>query len=200
MQEWNEVGELLTTLAATDIGAGGGVQPTLAVFHGEEALLLVGVRPFAPGAYHQPMVEVCALAGALGADRLMLSMGGRAWSADDPIVPVVDGPDGEEVDLRQRVVMVHTVDAHAGDGLCGTVLHPYVVEDGAARFEAPVAMGRGEGWITGVLEVTAASAAELRGTPDATLDQLARCLSLGHEVSVGTGLPDRLAELADAPG
>ena len=195
MDEWQDTAALLTSLAEMDLRAHGAVQPCLAVFAGEDPLVLVFVRPFPPGGYHQPMIEVCALAGALGADRLLLSMSGRAWSLDDPVPPVLDDPD-DPVDLRQQVLMLHTVDASTGDGTCTTVLHPFTMEGDAPTFADPIEMGRGEGWIARVLETTVTGRDELRAHPDGVLEQLTRCCELGHEVAVGPGLPGRLEAAA----
>ncbi len=82
-------------------------RPHLAAFAGDHACVLIGLRPFAPGAYQGPLVEAMALALPLGADRVSVALPGRAWSLDDPVVPVSD--DG---DLRQRVLTQCTVDGH----------------------------------------------------------------------------------------
>ena len=104
---WGDQPAFLTDLAVADLEAGMAVRATLVAFRGEQPLVLATLRPFASGAHHDAIIEVAALAWSLRADRVALSLSGRAWSLEDPVPPVVEGVG----DLRQRVVVVHVAEA-----------------------------------------------------------------------------------------
>jgi hypothetical protein len=213
---WADQTRLLIALALADLRAGTGVRPTLVAFAGDRPLLLATLRPFDKGAHDDAVLEVGALAMALGADRLALSLSGRAWSQQDPIPPVLD--DG--CDLRQRVIVVHVADAAGGADVhqvrSACTIVPYDL-DGAGgvvtgdRIEGP----EGEGFVPQALRVIAAAggsgggaAAEAAGeaadeaADEAIARQVARCERLGHRLAwAGEVRPrvDRLRGLAPSP-
>lgn len=160
-------------------------RPHLAAYAGDDAVALVGLRPFAPGAYQGPLVEAMALALPLGADRVSLALPGRAWSLDDPVAPVTDG-----ADLRQRVLTQVTVDGHGRRRPTVTMrLHPFDPSPdapGGLRWGDAVAPGPGEGWIADAL-LTLVEARDRIGADadhDAIVRQAWRLDQLGHEVLV----------------
>ena len=158
-------------------------RPHLAAFAGDHACVLIGLRPFAPGAYQGPLVEAMALALPLGADRVSVALPGRAWSLDDPVVPVSD--DG---DLRQRVLTQCTVDGHRQVTPRVTMrLHPFDVgatPDARLLWHDPLDPGPGEGWIPDALATLVAARDSITGMGDldAVARQAARLDALGHEV------------------
>lgn len=185
---WEDTERTLLDLAGVDLEHGGEVQPTMLAFRGEQALFLATLRPFAKGAYHDPIIEVGCLASALNADRVALSLAGRAWSTDDPIPPVLpDGPD-----LRQRVVVIHFVDGADDAVSAWQVLAPFTVTAGQVRWEPAQRMEGAAGWIASALEVLVAQRHQLTGCPEETGEQVLRCESLGHRLAWG---PDTIAEV-----
>lgn len=176
---WDDTEDTLLELAGIDLENGGEVRPTLVAFRGEQPLFLATLRPFAKGAYHDPIIEVGCLAGALDADRLALSVAGRAWSTHDPIPPVLpDGPD-----LRQRLVILHFVDGADQQLHAWQVIAPFTIHDGAVRWQPTQRMHGAVGWIPSALEVLVAHRHELTATPAHTAQQLARCEALGHQLA-----------------
>lgn len=169
-------------------------RPHLVGFAGDTALVLVGLRPFAPGAYQGPLVEALALALPLGADRVSVALPGRAWSLRDPVVPVTDG-----ADLRQRVLTQCSADGHRRDRPTVTMrLHPFHVvatDDGGLVWDPAIDPGPGEGWIPDALATLVGARADVggdAGTHD-LVRQLERLQRLGHEVL----LPDHVVGASD---
>jgi hypothetical protein len=193
-RSWDEAGATLLALANADLDRGGDPLPSLLAFEGDDPLGLVALRPFGPGELLQPLVEVLALLVPLGADRLALLLPARAWSAEDPIVPVTD-----EGDLRQRVVLLTTADAHGRACRTRTSIHPYDAVGGRTRWGDPLHPAG-----TPDAPVVSALAALLderrRLTEDAedvaVAAQLARVLLLGHELALAPPASARLAAAA----
>lgn len=189
--QWDAQPGLLGDLALQDLTEIGEVRPTLVAFTGDDALFLATLRPFAKGAYHEPMIELGALAMAAGANRLACSFGGRAWSLQDPIPPVVRDL-GDAGDLRQRVVLVHVVDASRSRLRSVHHVRPVRGPDTALRLDEPQVHGEGTGWLADALAIFAANG---RARPDETLiEQVIRCERLGHSLAWGDVGLARLAE------
>lgn len=187
MQRWADVEDVLVGLAEIDLRGCGEIRPTLMAAEGEEPLLVAVLRPFERGGYQSPIIELLALACPLGADRLALGIGGRAWSLDDPLPPVVDGVG----DLRQRVLCLELTQA---GGPHRSVLRPFDMADGAVCWHEPLEQPGQDGWIGAVLRMAvteghtmAASARELRR-------QARRCVRLGHQLSFTPQTLERLGE------
>lgn len=180
MQQWNDAETFLLVEARTDLTESGDVRPCLVAFGGDELLLVAFLRSFAKGEYADPMIELLALTAPLGADRLALSIAGRAWSLDDPVVPAVEGLG----DLRQRVLIVHRVDGSCTPAAVASALHPFTHDGRGVRWDRPVRHAGGEGWLLSALELAvegretlAAPAAEIRR-------QARRCVDLGHALAL----------------
>lgn len=192
---WERAEELLVTCAEGDLQDTGEVGPALVAFRGEQLLFVAWLRPFEKGHYHEPMIELLALAMPLDADRLAVSFAGRAWSLEDPIVPVTP-----EADLRQRVHMVHLCDGWRGKPRTVSVMRPFEVDGGSVRWGEPQ---RSEGGVEGWVPECLAVAIETRGTlreplPD-IVAQAARVSMLGHDLYVSPELSERLGTVEPAP-
>lgn len=193
---WTHAATLLLATAADDLEAGATPAPTLAAYRGDEPLAVTTLRPFADGELLQALIEVFALLIPLGTDRVALSVTGRAWSLDDPIVPT-----GDEVDLRARVVLLILADAHDGTCTTRTEIHPFEQDADGWCFGPPLEIGDHPA-DTGVDE---ALAALLNGRDDlaaSTTDQmiaaqLGRVLLLGHTIALA---PDAAADLEGRTG
>jgi hypothetical protein len=179
---WTDQMPLLIDLAVADLDAGRDVLPTMVAFRGDQPLFLVTLRPFAGGEHHDPIIEAGALALALHADRVLLSLAGRAWSTQDPIPPVLPGAG----DLRQPVIVVHQADATTDDPIALTTVVP-VDRDGGA--EGGVVLGAAmsdlsaAGWVPQVLLALVAAADDGPRDPDELAIQVRRCLALGHRIA-----------------
>ena len=164
-------------------------RPHLVGFAGGTALVLVGLRPFAPGAYQGPLVEALALALPLGCDRVSVALPGRAWSLQDPVVPVTDG-----ADLRQRVLTQCSADGHRRERPIVTMrLHPFHVaatDDAGLVWDPALDPGPGEGWIPHALTTLVGARDDLGDDTglDDLVRQLVRLERLGHDVL----LPDHV--------
>lgn len=192
---WEDQRHLLIDLAVADLRGGGDVLPSMAAFAGDQPLFLATLRPFDKGAHQDAILEVGALAVGLGADRLALSLSGRAWSLLDPIPPVLD--DG--CDLRQRVIVVHTADATTDDPMATSTIVPFDkgAEDRVVLGQA-IADQAGEGWAPHALLLMAAGGGPAGGPPvgDADLGrQVLRCEALGHRLAWSRDLLARLDRL-----
>lgn len=184
---WERVNVLARMLADGDLRrCCDTIHPRLFAFEGRELLVVVELRPFPRGGYRQPLREALNVVVPLGADRLVLSIGGRAWSLDDPIPPVT-----ADVDLRQRVLVVHTADGHRRElPAAASTIHPWVPGDDGPEWEAGTPMpGPGDGWLTDTLlnavRRVPRKRARRRATPALLRSRMERCLELGHEFDVG---------------
>lgn len=189
MQQWDEVEQFMIAEAQRDLQAGGEVRPCFTAFAGETPLVLAFLRPFPKGGYHDPLIELIALAAPLDADRIKLSISGRAWSLDDPIPPV----DPDFGDLRQRVLEIESVDGAAGRLRSGSALLPFNVVDGKVQWGEMMRLSSGEGWIPGALEMAVRTRHKFRGAPLHEIrKQAERCVILGHLVALGPTVAHRL--------
>jgi hypothetical protein len=154
--------------------------PHLVAVAGEVPLGVIRLRPFPPGGVHDPLVEAMALMLPLGTDRVSLALPGRAWSLDDPFVPVTD-----DADLRQRVVLQVTVDGHDHDPpTVETLIHPFDLgDDGQLHWQDAIHPGHGQGWVPGALQAMIAGRRDLqdRGA-DERMAQWNRLEDLQHIV------------------
>ena len=179
--------DLARSLVALDVDLGDEPRHRLAAYVGEDPLLVIDLRPFPPGGIEGPMVEAVAGALALGADRLAAALPGRAWSMDDPVVPVT-----EDGDLRQRVLLCAT--ARRGEDP-STWLLPFDVDGQSLSWhETVLEDGDCEGWVPHALQVGVDAGWE----PDipGAAGQLARCTALGHEVFLAPAGSDLLDQVA----
>lgn len=192
MDSWDDVDEHLRREAADDLEAGCEMaRPCLIGFRGEDPALAVFLRDFMRGEYHAPMLEVLALTAPLGLDRLALGITARAWSLHDPIPPVTD-----EVDLRQRVLMIQRAWAEGGTVRSSSLFLPFddPVAGQPVVWGEPHDMGVGEGWIASVLALTVdpVHRAQLRTSEGRIAAQAARLDLLGHLLLVTPELRLRL--------
>jgi hypothetical protein len=185
---WDDVEQHLIAEAAVDLAETGDVRPCLAAFTGQTLLAIAFVRPFERGRYHDALLELLALVIPLGADRLALSLGARAWSLDDPVPPVVEGVG----DLRQRVVVVLAVDGTGPQVTRTSSLHPFACDSGSVTWGTPL-RERGEGWVGEVMAVLLRDRDQMQFPAAEVVSQLHRCEALGHVVALSPDVEDRLA-------
>ena len=183
---WDDVEDLLVACAQDDLEDTGEVQPALVAFAGDALRFIAWLRPFAKGAYAEPLIELFALAAPLDADRLAVSVAGRAWSLEDPIPPV-----SADADLRQRILLLHRCDGASGTLRARSTLHAFdLTADGVAWGERHE-LGSGEGWIPRALEVAIRTRDRLRA-PDAEIGRQARrVVELGHALHVAPDVAHR---------
>jgi hypothetical protein len=189
MLAWDEMERFMIAEAERDLAAGADVRPCFTAFAGQTPLVLAFVRPFPKGGYQQPLIELLALAAPLAADRLKLTITGRAWSMLDPIPPV----DPQLGDLRQRVLVITSVDAHAGHSRSWSVLLPFDAADGTVTWGKRTHTTSGEGWIPHAFQKAVHMRRAFRGASIADLRaQATRCAALGHLVALGPTVAGRL--------
>lgn len=180
MQQWSDVERFLIAEAAADLDAGDPVRPCLVAFDGDEPLLTAFLRDFPKGDYDAPVIELLALAAPLGANRLALSIAGRAWSMDDPLPPVVAGIG----DLRQRVVCITQVDGTGAEVDITSSLHPYDLSPEGLSWGCVARESRPQGWLASALCLVAERGAELSASARDLRRQARRCVALGHLVGL----------------
>ena len=186
---WEDAEQLLVQCAAGDLAAGGDIAPALVAFAGEHPRFLAWLRPFPAGGYRDPLIELLALAMPLDADRLMLSIAGRAWSMADPIPPVTS-----DADLRQRALVIHSVDGAQGRPRTGSVLHPFdVPEGGDVRWGEARRLGAAEGWIVTALELAVRQRRRLPNALEDIRAQAERVVRLGHQLYLDPAVARHLA-------
>lgn len=188
MGTWQGVDHVLLEQAELDLVVDDHVRPCLVALRGDDLLFVAFMRPFPPHGYHQPLLELFALASPLDADRLALSLSGRAWSLDDPIPPVVDGVG----DLRERVMVIHRVDGHVSPLRNETVLRPFTVEGGRVQWGEALEPGPGEGWICGAMEAVVKRRHEVNGSLEGIRKQALRCSRRGHLVGFSPPVAEKL--------
>lgn len=195
MQRWEGAEAFLIAEAQRDLEPLGdhpgldAVRPCLVAFAGAAPLLLAWWRCFDKGQALDPLVELMSLAVPLGADRVALSLSGRAWSLDDPVPPVLPGVG----DLRQRVLHLTFVDDHEGRGHRTEVLYPYDMDGDRVVWGERRELGPSEGEVPQGMELLVRMRAELHTDDVEELaGQLRRCARLGHLVAVAPAVCARL--------
>ncbi len=192
MQRWDEVEQWLKEEAEADLLAGqDSARPCLAAYRGHEPLFVAFLRRFEKGRYHDAVIELLALAIPLQANQLAMSMTGRAWSLDDPIVPV-----SEEGDLRQRVLMIESADSTSGAVESLSVIFPFeqTAPGAPLRWGDRIAHGGAQGWIPGALRIAVQPETHRRmHSTDADMrQQAARIQHLGHLLALAPSVSTRL--------
>lgn len=178
--DWESSEEFLLGVAENDLRRDGSVQPCLTAFAGEQPLLVGWLRPHPPGGYVQPVVELLALAGPLGADRLHLSVSGRAWSLDDPIPPV-----SGDADLRQRAVVLMRADGHGRtEARMASAIHPFDLDGDVVTWHDRVDPGPPEGPLPDLFRTSVIVMRDLHAPIDQLRDQARRCVLLGHTLAL----------------
>lgn len=180
MRTWADVERFLLAQAELDLRTTGEVRPCLVAYEQDTQLLVAFVRPFSSGRYVAPLVELLALVGALGADRLALSMSGRVWSLSDPVPPVLEGVG----DLRQRVVIVQRTDGHRLPVSTESTLAPFDLTNGQLRWKEKTPLGKPNGWISWALEVAVRERYRLRAPAVEIAAQVRRCAARGHDLAL----------------
>lgn len=196
MERWDDIERFLLDEATEDLRHGQDIRPCLVAFAGDQPLLLGFLRPFPKGDYADPITELIALAAPLGADRLALSMGARAWSLIDPIPPVVPGVG----DLRQRVLVIERADGSRGAARGASSAHPYDLNNkNQVTWGTPIRQPGNDGWISRALTVSIDHRQHISGSVAETRRQADRCVRLGHTVALAPAVWDRLGRPAPAP-
>lgn len=189
MRRWEDRRSYFLDEARRDLEGGQDVRPCFVALTGTDRLFLAFVRPFERGELFEALVELLALAAPLGADRLAMSLPGRAWSLRDPVPPVLPGIG----DLRQRVLVIEEADGTLGQPHASTLVIPFDVADGTLRWGDPLGGGEWVGPLAGALAKTIAVRDRTPG-PDHTIRRQAqRCAALGHLLALGPGVAERLA-------
>lgn len=177
MGAWDEwVVELLRASADLDLRIDGEAVPRFIAAEGERPLVIADVRPFPKGGYHEPLIELMALAVPMGADRVAVGITGRVTSLEDPIPPVIDGIG----DLRQRVLIVELVDGHRQPARASSLLIPFDLRERDVSWREPLDPGPGVGWIPSALSLLVDHRHAMQVRPGDVLEQAERCAMLGH--------------------
>lgn len=184
---WDDREEFLLEEAERDLVRVDCVRPCLLAFHGEESLVCAFLRKPPKGGDLWPIIEVAVLTQALGADRLAFSVSARAWSFDDPIVPVAG-----DVDLRQRIVHLITVDGHRQRAVRTETVHPFEISGGEVRWDEPLQMGPSQGNVGALLELGVRERHQLIQPLDDIRAQAMRCVALGHLIALDPRTSERL--------
>lgn len=194
-ERWDEVELDLQVEATMALDQGLVPAQLLVAFDDEEPLAVVGLRPFEPDGVLDALVEVLALLLPLGARRLALALPGQA--RDDETGPAVAAATG--LTTAEALVVLATADA-AGDGptrLRARVLP--LAHDGDCwqwRDQDALDVDADEWSVTRALGVLLDGPALLDGGAGDERTQLqaqlARCLLLGHVVTLAPSTADRL--------
>lgn len=182
-----QVPELLRTMASIDLELDGVVTPQLFAFARGAPLAAIGLRPFASGDAVRALIEVLSFLLPVGADRVLCSFGGRAWSSADPVPPVC-----EAGDLRVPVLVI--VDADASSGTCALTSSLATCEE-SFTFREVDGLREGEaveGEVPWVLRTLLDQRHAVTARPDELLAQVGRVMSLGHDVRLSSLARTRL--------
>jgi hypothetical protein len=193
-EHWDEVELDLQVEATLALDEGYALQPLLVAFDDHEPVGIVGLRPFEAEGVLQALVEALALLLPLGARRIALTLPGRAREVPDAGPTSLTGTDGEAA-----LVVIASADA-VGDGptrLRARVL-PLAHDGDCWQWQEhdAVDVDADEWDITQALAVLldAPTTLEAESVEDRTKlqAQLARCLLLGHLVTLAPPAADRL--------
>lgn len=188
MPQWDDRHEFLREEARLDLEDCGEARPCLLAFAGPNPLLIAFLREFDKGEHLDALIEVLALVMPLGADRLALSISGRAWSLDDPVPPVVPGVG----DLRQRMLIVQEADGSRGRPRLSSTGYAFDVVDGRVEWGESLSTEEETGPLVRILGISVAKRGRLRATDHQLREQAERCVDLGHMILAATPVLTRL--------
>lgn len=205
---FDAAGAALLEQHRAELSSGAATGPRLAAFAGDDALAWVGLRPFEPGEILGAVLEVLALLLPLRADRIALSLPGRAWPHPAESAAVADPQQGvaaaaahgdDIVGPGQRVIGLVVADAHDRACETRTWLHPVLAAEGGVVYGPPLPAVDVDAATITALELLLERRHELTPTleraPFELAAQFARLLLLGHELVLA---PDPAAELLAA--
>ena len=181
---WSETESYLISEAAHDLADGEDIRPCMVAFRDEEPLFVAFLRSFAKGAYDEPLVELLALAAPLDANRVAVSLAGRAWSFEDPVPPVIEGLG----DLRQRVLCITIVEDRNSLVDVRSVVVPFSRTPDGVSWETALRTAAGEGWVPSALRLAVEHRGEMRASTRDIRKQARRCVRLGHLLGFGPGV------------
>lgn len=192
MDRWDDVEAFLKAQAEDDLAATGEIHPALAAFTGDELRFVAWLRWFEKGKYHRPLIELFTLSMALDADRLALSLGGRAWSLEDPIPPVT-----EDADLRQRVLVIHMADGCGARVECRSALHAFELrgQDEVAWLGRHDMGAGGRSWIMTATRLAVENRDQMDSSDEEAARQARRVAALGHRLWIPPPVAARLRAL-----
>lgn len=192
MRDWHAVDQFAVETATTDLTEHKDVRPLLVAFAGDRLRFFAFLRWFPAGGYAAPVIELLSLALPLGANRLAFSAAGRLTSLADPVAPVT-----AEGDLRQRAVVIESVDGADGDLRQHSTIHPFDLAGDRVVWGEPVRLTGARGWIADALRLSVQRRDELSGVAtDDLRAQALRCVALGHDLHLDSPVRARLG-LAD---
>lgn len=187
---WDDAPDALLGFATRDLDTDVTPLPTLLAFAGPEPIAIATLRPFGSGEALQALIELLALLLPVGADRVAVSLPGRAWSTEDPVVPVC-----EDGDLRTHVLVIVTADANASTCRVEATVHPWERTGGGWAWSAPVPAERPVAPLVDALELLLGARDELDvdDRDDRQLAvQFARVLLLGHQLWLAPAIGDEV--------
>lgn len=194
--QWEDREAFLLGEARRDLEGNCEVRPCFLAMSGEHPLFVAFLRAYDKGGHLDPLIELVALAAPLDADRLAVSLAGRAWSLDDPVAPVVPGVG----DLRQRVLLIDEVDGSGGQPASRSTAMPFELIDGAVRWGEPIRHDGQTGLVSAALALAVRQRRKLRAGDKEIRAQADRCLRLGHALAFAAPVHDRLvAPCANRP-
>lgn len=188
MQQWGEREALLREEAGRDLEAGDEVRPCFLAMAGDHPLFLAFSRPFDKGGHLDALIELMALAAPLDADRLAVSLGGRAWSYHDPIPPVLPGVG----DLRQPVLVIEEADGSRGRTRARSSAFPMDLADGRVRWGEPLRADDTGSPVSTALALTIRRRRALQGSDAEIRGHIERCVRRGHLIALSEPLHARL--------
>lgn len=186
--QWKDREAFLLNEASRDLEAGREVRPCFLAMAGECPLFVALLRAYDRGDHLGPLIELIALAAPLDADRLVVSLTGRAWSLHDPVVPMVPGVG----DLRQRVLLIEEVDGTRGRPTSCSSATPYDLDGGTVRWGEPIRQAGETGLVSAALALAVRRRGRLQAGDDQIREQAERCLRLGHALALAGPVRDRL--------
>ncbi len=185
---WKDREDFLRNEAQRDLEAGVDVRPCFLAMAGERPLFVAFMRGYDKGRHLSPLIELIALAAPLDADRLAVSLCGRAWSLDDPLPPVVPG----QGDLRQRVLVIEEADGSRRRARPRSSAFPFEMAEGAVAWGEPIRHDGETGLVSAALALAVRRRHRLRAGDAEIRAQAERCVRLGHMVALSAPVHDRL--------
>jgi hypothetical protein len=194
LERWDEVEVDLRVEMTLALDDGLPPRPLLVAFAGEQPVAVTQLRPFAQIDALQALIEVLALLLPLGTDRVALALPALACVPGPG--PVPDEVGGTALVDGQLLVLVATAEGGAGKARLRGRLHPLQQREGRWHWlpQTTEIDPRSFALTDAVALLLERRASLRRRDLDAgeLQQQLARCLLLGHLVSLSDETADRL--------
>lgn len=181
MRNWDDVEAWLRSVAEDDRSHDGCIRPTLVAFATHRPLLMVRCRAFAAGEGAAALREILDIALPLGADRIAMSFGGRAWKVDGHARP------RDDRSTLREILLIAVAQRSSGGVDLRCALHEIERARCGPAIERSSDTHPVAGWLPRMLTAALAAPPAEPASREVIAARAVHSITLGHELHVPDG-------------